>query len=448
MKKARLRIEKRKDIFLHNTVVSNLFINEQMPQAPGDYVKVYLFGLMYAQNDREIILENIGKDLGLSENDVIKAFEYWARRKVVRFIRDEKSEEIEIEYINLIDELFGKSVSAHQQERQEQALDNESQPAEELTQEERLSQIINDSIRQLYQEAEEATGRLLSVPDMDKIKDGIKVYGISYDVFSYAIKYCKEIEKYSIDYISKVALRWSQEGCTTIGDVRELLDKYSKKNAYYSAVFREVGFSRLPNSNDKAIMDQWIDEWGFTLAEVLDACKKSAGKRDISLNYVGAILNNQMKEKGGINTAYTTQTKADRKDNLARVSNQVLKDYYAYLREYGEKLQRNRTAEVCGRIPEMSMLYDRMDELNAELLSTAFGSSKEKRNELRERKQSLEEEKKQLLKDNGYEVNYLERKYKCHVCKDTGTTENGAVCQCAQARAEEAYRWMTERNKH
>ena len=37
------RREKIKDYFLLDTSVENLFINEYMAAAPGDFVKVYLF---------------------------------------------------------------------------------------------------------------------------------------------------------------------------------------------------------------------------------------------------------------------------------------------------------------------------------------------------------------------------------------------------------------------
>ena len=38
-----------KDFYLLTTDVENIFINEYLPAASGDYVKVYLYGLLYAQ---------------------------------------------------------------------------------------------------------------------------------------------------------------------------------------------------------------------------------------------------------------------------------------------------------------------------------------------------------------------------------------------------------------
>ena len=53
------RREKIKDYFLLDTSVENLFINEYMAAAPGDFVKVYLFAQMYADLGQEITNEAV-----------------------------------------------------------------------------------------------------------------------------------------------------------------------------------------------------------------------------------------------------------------------------------------------------------------------------------------------------------------------------------------------------
>ena len=44
MAKTKLTLDKKRDIFLHTTTVENLFISDYLPDAPGEYIKVYLFG--------------------------------------------------------------------------------------------------------------------------------------------------------------------------------------------------------------------------------------------------------------------------------------------------------------------------------------------------------------------------------------------------------------------
>lgn len=41
MSRIKLKHTDREDLFLYTTDVENLFINEFLPGAPGDYVKVY-----------------------------------------------------------------------------------------------------------------------------------------------------------------------------------------------------------------------------------------------------------------------------------------------------------------------------------------------------------------------------------------------------------------------
>ena len=57
--------EKIRDIYLLTTEVENIFINEYMPQAPGDYVKVYLYGLLYSGNGEAMTEKQMSRQLGL-----------------------------------------------------------------------------------------------------------------------------------------------------------------------------------------------------------------------------------------------------------------------------------------------------------------------------------------------------------------------------------------------
>lgn len=73
-----------KDLYLRDTNVENIFINEYLTQTPGDYVKVYLFALMYADYDTRMSNETIAKHLGLEDEDVLKAWTYWEKMGVVK----------------------------------------------------------------------------------------------------------------------------------------------------------------------------------------------------------------------------------------------------------------------------------------------------------------------------------------------------------------------------
>ena len=72
------------------TPVQNQFILEYMPSAPGDYVKVYLYGLMRCCHpSEEMTLAQMSHDLNLSEEDIRAAYRHWERRGLVRRVSDE-----------------------------------------------------------------------------------------------------------------------------------------------------------------------------------------------------------------------------------------------------------------------------------------------------------------------------------------------------------------------
>ena len=62
--------EKTKDLYMLTTDIENIFINEYMPVAPGEYVKVYLYGLFYAQAEMELTYSQMAQQLNLTEVQV------------------------------------------------------------------------------------------------------------------------------------------------------------------------------------------------------------------------------------------------------------------------------------------------------------------------------------------------------------------------------------------
>lgn len=72
-----------------STPVENMFITEYMLRAPGDFVKVYLYALMLCYHPTpRMSLSSMARDLDMTEEDVERAFKYWARDGLVRQVGD------------------------------------------------------------------------------------------------------------------------------------------------------------------------------------------------------------------------------------------------------------------------------------------------------------------------------------------------------------------------
>ena len=480
MGKRIIRTERNSDIFLRETRVENLFINEYLPSAPGDYVRVYIFGLMAAGNREVIDNEKFAKLLGMTTEEVENAWRYWARRGIIKQFGLEGDDEYGIEFISLIDRLYSNvrnlerkeaEVTSFEEDRkitdaeeytdddpldEDETYEDSAEDDAEETAAEKIVRLINEGIKNIYDEYEKQTGRLLSRTEMENIADAVHVYNINPEVMSYAIKYCVELDKYNSNYIIKVATRWTSEGCRSIGDVKEYLDKYSRRNAEYSAIFKELGFNRLPSPAEREIMSDWMDNKGFRIDEILDACRKAAGIREPSLRYVNKVLENKMREAGGIKVDYSRPTEKEgsqvysRPDNesKAMVSKAVLEEYYEYLRQKSEKNQDARIDAVCSKYPEMRRIYEEENEINNRIIELAFTqAARQERADLKERRASMDNRKRRLLHEKGLPADYLDRKYYCRLCKDTGMTKDGLLCACREKRAEEAYKWKIEKNR-
>lgn len=436
MAKTELLKQNNKDIYLFSTNVENLFINELLPEAPGDYVKVYLIGLMCAEYALATSREKTANLLGMSSAAIEEAWTYWEKRGAVR--REYTGEDdgsYRILFLSQIEALYGT-----------QARRVETASPEDVTEE-----LADRELKGLFDACEQVRGALLSTHEIRKITDAVKLYHITPDVFSYAIKYCAELGKTSIDYIFKVARSWKEQGCTDIGQVKALLDASDKRNAFYRRVFAEMGFNRIPTPAEREMMDRWFDEFAFGLEEVLNACRLTAGHRDPSLRYVNKVLENKALEAGGIRperSGAAVKSEGGAKKQTAKVSKKVLEAYYGALREEEEAAQQQRQAEAVAEIPLLEKVLQMEQELNKGLIDFDFSpKGKELRKQKRAQKKALEEEKQKILKENGYPEDHLELHHRCKLCKDTGIGEDGRYCSCARIRAEEAYTWNKKRTQ-
>ena len=163
-----------------------------------------------------------------------------------------------------------------------------------------------------------------------------------------------------------------------------------------------------------------------------------------------------MKEAGGINTRKDSDSNRSSGRSSSggdsyrhSVSRKVLGDYYEYLRNEAELEYQNHRSTARKEIPGMANLLTLEDELNkAIMVSFSFSpKAKEERKVQIQKINDLDAQKRKLLQQNGYPQDYLDKRFKCEKCKDSGITDKGEFCTCTKDRVEEAYRWNLKRGK-
>lgn len=414
--------EKTKEYYLLDTAVENLFINEYMTGAPGDYVKVYLLALMNAELQVAINNRDIAKQLSIDIEDVLKAWTYWENMGVIRKtnISRDNSLEYDVEFVLLKDRLYGS-----QDESGYMAADRGFNV-----------QLSSSEYKNMFSRIERATGRIISGSEMNEIASWIDDYGTEPEVVAFAFEFCAKKKKRAVNYVGAVVKNWVSEGHRTIEDVKEYIGQIEGRAEDYRRVFQALGFHRNPTEEERRIMDSWFDSLNFNMDSVLQACSKTAGISSPNINYVNRILINWHEEKG--KPEKTGVTTADKME------------YYETLREIHSAEAKARKEEVYSKVPEVREIDQEERSLTSEItkiIATGRVNGREAIDNIKEKIDTLNMKRAVLLTDNGFELDYMDMQYSCPNCRDTGMLETGERCQCFGEITEEKIH-LLKKKKH
>lgn len=394
------------NIFLYDTKVENIFLNEYMVGAKGEYVKVYLLGLMFAESGAEVEKHILANQLGIKESEVEKAWKYWQDKGLV------KIEENEISFVSIREKMFGTGSSEE---------------------EENFSP--KEGAKEIFAAIESQWGTLYSGKELEEIADWPDFYNITPEAIVRGIEYCAEIKKENLKYLEKVIQGWSTSGLKTLEDVQTYLDENDQKYYRYKRVMQALGFKRNATEAEKALIDTWFGEMNFTMERVLEACAQTTGISNPNLKYVSSILSSWYKEatEKGIDV------------NKETVSQAVLNSYYNFLREEAERKAKERKEEIYNAIPRIKEIDAQVNSLGSKMTTALIAGNSIEMDQCEKMMDDLLQERAITLTENNYEMDYTDVKYSCDICKDTGLTDEGEKCECRKLRIEEARLWQEER---
>lgn len=265
-----------------HTLVSDLFLDEYMPAANGEYVKVYLYLLRCLKSDiQELSIPLIADKFDHTESDVKRALKYWEKMHLLKLEYDESKA---LTGICLTEEVSSPKPESVSVPRISQ--DSLSIPDKPLTQAE---------TKQLLFICEQYLGKTLSSSEVSKILYFHDALGFSADLIEYLVEYCVSKRHKSLRYIESVALGWHKSGYTTVSQAKEQTNLFNK--AYFS-ILKAFGISgRNPVDAEIAYMDKWIKEWNFSEELIKEACSRTMGAiHQPSFEYADRILS-RWKEK-------------------------------------------------------------------------------------------------------------------------------------------------------
>ena len=281
------------------TIIPNSFIDQFMPSANGDYVKVYLYLLRcFSGNCPEVTISSIADRLDNTEKDIIRALTYWEKLNLLKLSRNSQKE---ITAINLIDisnaqndntliadsELDEIAVSIHTETK---PASRQSYSAEQIA-----SFTSNNEIKYAMNIVELYLDRPLKPMELQLILYLYEELHFSSELIMYLYEYCVSKGKKNASYIEAVALTWAEEGIDTEQKAKEAAVTY---NDHYNAVNKAFGLNRAPGQIERQYITKWIEVFGFSDEIITEACNRTILRtQKPDFKYTDKILETWFKKK-------------------------------------------------------------------------------------------------------------------------------------------------------
>lgn len=326
---------------LEVTILSNRFIDNFMPRANGEFVKVYIYLLRaVSSSPSSFSLEHMADRLFCTERDIFRALKYWEGEKMLSLTY---TTDRQLSGITLLEPFAdaGHMESSASSENIFSTAGTSSSPvsaqmaagisqpvaltgsapknvslsssnsavsggtsSELSTSADYIRSLTPDHISELKQNeevsqllyiAEQYLAKTLTPTEMQKIFFFYDELHMSADLIEYLVEYCVSRGRKSMRYIETVALAWTRDGVTTVEMARDASSRFSKD---YYTILKAMGISgRNPVENEISYIDTWRKTYGFDLELIQEACSRTVlSTGQPSFQYADKILSGWKKK--------------------------------------------------------------------------------------------------------------------------------------------------------
>ena len=295
------------------TVLSNYFIDRYMPEANGEFVKVYIYLVrMLSSAPVSFSLEKMADSLLCTERDIIRALKYWSKQALISLDYNNAKTLCGIRILPLNADDSASANVVYHTEPDSNAVSEpvpdyiDTVPASgSSSRKPQAAPLTPDRIRELKQNedivqllyiAEQYLGKALSATEMQKILYFYDGLHLSADLIEYLIEYCVSRSHKSIRYIETVALAWAESGITTVQMAKDSTSRFGRD---YFTILKALGITnRNPVDSEVALMDKWLKEYDFSMELIQEACSRTILQTgQPSFQYTDKILSGWQKKK-------------------------------------------------------------------------------------------------------------------------------------------------------
>ena len=227
------------------TVIDNTFLNEFLPQATGDDVRIYLYCLSMCNNPNveDNCLDTICKVLSLTQEQVRDSFAYWQEMGLIQVVSESP---YEIKFLPI------RTHSGSNKLRKPEKYED-----------------FNNQMNGII------TGRMITPTEFNEYYSLIEVYHFEPEALILIAKYCTMIKSNSIGYpyILAVARDFAREGLKTVETVEQKFMEQEKSSIEIKQILTALGLKREADIDERNLYLKWINNFGFTQGTIVEIAK-------------------------------------------------------------------------------------------------------------------------------------------------------------------------------
>ncbi len=278
------------------TSVPNIFIDEYMTQANGEYVKIYLYLLRSInETDRRFSLSKIADHFDCTERDILRALKYWEKLHLFRLEYDDNHHLSGICF--LMDAWCTDPQPSDKQptDSANRFIRAASGTGSSCTRDTLKQFCEKEDIRELVFITEQYLGRTLNQTDLSTIFFWYDELGLSAELIEFLIENSVAKGHKSLHYMQKIAEDYAAREIHTAEEARQLADQSS---AVYYAVMKAFGIrgrNLIPSETN--YLNTWSGKMGFSTDLIAEACSRTIETiHEPSFGYANSILDKWHKQ--------------------------------------------------------------------------------------------------------------------------------------------------------
>ena len=272
-----MNFEQKSSMIFSDIDVPEVFINEYIGNANGDYVKIYLYCLFLCKYNCEITPLNLSKKLSLPISTIEEGIKYWEKNNVI--IKKQNSYMLVDLKQQAVDKIYRLKATS--------SLDDAIKKTTKNTIRKQAIGAINAMFFQGVMSPTWYT-------DIDML---FAKYHFDEEVMIALFQYCYDRKALHRNYMLAVADAWAQNGIKTIKELDEYYSNYENLAQIKKTISRKLGISRKLSQYEEAYIDKWVMDFNYPLDVIEIALKKTTSKTNPSFDYIDKIISDWHEKK-------------------------------------------------------------------------------------------------------------------------------------------------------